>query len=388
MALSQQRIKTPTVITIDDSVATNQTLNTQMDTKKIGNMSSRPTSASSRASDKGINSQLSSGAAFPSFAHHSAALAAAQMKHIAAMASKSPGGAGLSHNARPNSKSIHTTAPMAELYGKGSKPVTKSFQPSMALHNVRQMDKDENTVSRTGNDMSIAYGSDRILNERVRDDIKISKQTADTSRNQQSYVSHPSDTRKDVFTSGQKAKSIDEDSRRNFNVNVNSSYNEKLASKGLIPSSLGGQSQWSSSTARSMLMGIQQGDGSQSYPYTSTTLNTNVANNPSITSESYALKKPVKAKNPFTHFCRMIKPVIRAELCDGNSNVNTADLKGKIQEETQLRWRALSEEEKQVFVKKSVMDFNRYEREKQIYRAEQQKRLEMGLITKDEIDWD
>lgn len=113
--------------------------------------------------------------------------------------------------------------------------------------------------------------------------------------------------------------------------------------------------------------------------------NTNTGNN----AKPYdGLTKPVRAKNPFTHFCRMMKPFIRAELCRGNNNIPIANLKDKIQEETQFRWRALRDEEKQVFVHKSVLDFNRYELEMSVYKEVQQKRLEMGLVSKADLSWD
>ena len=98
--------------------------------------------------------------------------------------------------------------------------------------------------------------------------------------------------------------------------------------------------------------------------------------------------KPVKAKNPFTHFCRMMKPIVRAELCRNNSAIPITNLKEKIQEETQFRWRALRDEEKQVFVHRSVLDFNRYELEMQIYKEVQQKHLKMDMLKNTNLSWD
>jgi len=90
--------------------------------------------------------------------------------------------------------------------------------------------------------------------------------------------------------------------------------------------------------------------------------------------------KPEKAKNPFTHFCRMMKPAIRSELSQKHRNASMNHMKEKIQEETQKRWRALRDEEKQVFVHKSVLDFNRFELQMRRYKEVQQRRFQISLL--------
>mmetsp|Transcript_46817 Transcript_46817/g.56656 ORF Transcript_46817/g.56656 Transcript_46817/m.56656 type:complete len:224 (-) Transcript_46817:95-766(-) len=95
--------------------------------------------------------------------------------------------------------------------------------------------------------------------------------------------------------------------------------------------------------------------------------------------------KPEKAKNPYTHFCRIMKPLITAEFKSLPPNVK---LKEKVQEETHLRWRSLKEEEKQFFVKKSMMDYARYENEMKIYDDTQQKLIERGSVGMGEHGWE
>lgn len=73
---------------------------------------------------------------------------------------------------------------------------------------------------------------------------------------------------------------------------------------------------------------------------------------------------PEKGKNPFTHFCRMMKPKIAAEL---SNKCSTENLRDKVQDEIRSRWRGLKEE-RQYFVKQSMLDHSRYEREMQIHR--------------------
>lgn len=67
----------------------------------------------------------------------------------------------------------------------------------------------------------------------------------------------------------------------------------------------------------------------------------------------------------------MIKPQIMTELKDLPANVN---MKEKIEEETHLRWRALSDDDKRQFVNRSVRDYKRYEDQMKLYNNVQRER--------------
>ena len=79
------------------------------------------------------------------------------------------------------------------------------------------------------------------------------------------------------------------------------------------------------------------------------------------------LRAPQKNKNPFTHFCRKYKPIIYQTIQKNTLGISRDELKSKIQLTAQIQWRALTQEQREIYFAKSALDRERYEREMKLY---------------------
>jgi len=79
------------------------------------------------------------------------------------------------------------------------------------------------------------------------------------------------------------------------------------------------------------------------------------------------LRAPQKNKNPFTHFCRKYKPIIYQTIQKDTLRISRDELKSKIQLTAQIQWRALTQEQREIYFAKSALDRERYEREMKLY---------------------